>query len=59
MLNLIESWKIFRDKKGYAAAVLMDYYKAFDTRNHELLAAKVHAYAFLRILLPFIFFVFL
>ena len=40
----IESWKKFRDKKGYAAAVLMDLSKAFDTINHELLVAKLHAY---------------
>ena len=44
LLNLIESWKKFRDKKGYAAAVLMDLYKVFDTMNHELLVAKLHAY---------------
>ena len=44
LLNLIESWKKFRDKKGYAAAVLMDLSKAFDTINHELLVAKLHAY---------------
>ena len=43
-MNLIESWKKFRDKKGYAAAVLMDLSKAFDTINHELLVAKLHAY---------------
>ena len=34
----------FRDKKGYAAAVLMDLSKAFDIINHELLVAKLHAY---------------
>ena len=44
LLNLIESWKKFRDKKGYTAAVLMDLYKVFDTMNHELLVAKLHAY---------------
>ena len=32
------------DKKGYAAAVLIDRSKAFDTVNHELLVAKLYAY---------------
>ena len=34
--NLIESWKKFRDRKGYSAALLMDLSKAFGTINHEL-----------------------
>ena len=44
LLNLMESWKKFRDKNGYAAAVLMDLSIAFDTINHELLVAKLHEY---------------
>ena len=44
--SLIEKWKEILDNKGYGAAVLMDLSKAFDTINHELLIAKLHAYGF-------------
>ena len=44
--SLIEKWKQILDDKGYGAAVLMDLSKAFDTINHELLTAKLHAYGF-------------
>ena len=45
---LIEKWKII-DNTGYGAAILMDLSKAFDTINHELLIAKLHAYGFTRV----------
>ena len=46
LCSLIENWKKSLDKKGYAGAILMDLSKAFDTINHELLLAKLHAYGF-------------
>ena len=48
LLSLIEKWKNILDKKGYGGAVLMDLSKAFDTLNHDLLIAKLHAYGFTR-----------
>ena len=53
--SLTEKWKQVLDSKGYGAAVLMDLSKAFDTINHELLIAKLHAYGFTKKSLTFIF----
>ena len=46
LISLVEKWKKSLDKHGYAAAMLMDLSKAFDSLNHELLIAKLHAYGF-------------
>ena len=46
LLSLIERWKIMLNNKGYAGAVLMDFSKAFNTINYELLTAKLHIYGF-------------
>ena len=48
LFSLIEKWKQIIDNKGYGTAILMDLSKAFDTINHELLIAKLHAYGFTR-----------
>ena len=46
LTSLIEKWKKCLDNKGYTGAVLMDLSKAFNTINHELLIARLHAYGF-------------
>ena len=46
LIAMIEKWKESLDKKGYAGCVFMDLSKAFDTLNHDLLLAKLHAYGF-------------
>ena len=44
LLSLLEKWKQCRDQNSFSAAILMDFSKAFDTINHDLLIAKLHCY---------------
>ena len=46
LLTLVENWRKSLDNKGVGGAILMDLSKTFDTLNHDLLIAKLHAYGF-------------
>ena len=46
MLSLIERCRLCLDEQGFAGALLVDLSKTFDTINHEVLTAKLHAYGF-------------
>ena len=46
LIALLEKLRVSLDNKGYGRAILMDLSKAFDTLNHDLLTAKLHAYGF-------------
>ena len=46
LLSLIERWKNTLDQNGYGTAILIEFSKAFDTINHDLLIAKLGAYGF-------------
>ena len=48
LISLIERWRKSLDNKGYGGAMLMDLSKDFDfdTLNHDLLIAELHAYGF-------------
>ena len=42
LTSKIEKWRKIIDEKGCAGAILMDFSKAFDTINHELLINYMH-----------------
>ena len=46
LISLLEKLRLSLDNKGYDGAILLDLSKAFDTLNHDLLIAKLHAYGF-------------
>ena len=43
---MIEHWKMSLDNNVLAGSIIMNLSKAFDTINHQLLIAKLHAYGF-------------
>ena len=43
---ILEKWKNILEKGKYFGAVFVDFSKAFDTINHDLLIAKLEAYGF-------------
>ena len=46
LISMLEKWKLSINNKGFAGGVLMDLSKAFNTINHQLLLAKLHANGF-------------
>ena len=46
LLSSTEKWKNALDNKSFGGAALMDLSKALDTKNHDPLIAKRHAYGF-------------
>ena len=46
LIALLEKLCLSLDNKGCGGAIFMDLSKAFDTLNHDLLIAKLHAYGF-------------
>ena len=46
LLSLLDKWHVSLGNKRFGSVILMDLSKAFDTLNHDLLIAKLHAYGF-------------
>ena len=45
-VTLVENWRKRFEYKGLVDVILIDLSQAFDTLNHDLLIAKLHAYGF-------------
>ena len=43
---MLEKWKKVSDKGNFVDAIFMDFSKAIDALNHDLLIAKLEAYGF-------------
>ena len=46
LFTLVKNWTKSLDNKEFGDAKLMDHSKSFDTLNHDVLIAKLHAYGF-------------
>ena len=44
LVTLTGNWRISLDNKGFGGALLIHLSMAFDTLNHDLITARLHAY---------------
>ena len=54
LIAVIEKMKRSLDSHGYSGALFIDLSKAFDTLNHDILIAKLHAYGYDKVSLKLI-----